>query len=45
MTLGITTFSITILSIMGLLATLGINDIQHNNTAMKLSAAFNFLLC
>jgi hypothetical protein len=37
MTVSIKTFSITALSIMGLFATLCINDIYHNKTAIMLS--------
>jgi hypothetical protein len=33
------------LSIMGLFVRLSMNDIQQNNTAIKLSVAFNLLLC
>jgi hypothetical protein len=36
-TLSIKTFRITTLSVMGLFATLGINDIHHNKTAIMLS--------
>jgi uncharacterized membrane protein YjgN (DUF898 family) len=34
---GATTLAITTLSIMGLFATLSLNDTQHNNTAIMLS--------
>ncbi len=37
-TLSMMTFSIMALSIMGLFTTLGINDIEHNNTAIMMSA-------
>jgi len=35
----------TTLSIMGLLATLSMNDIQHNITTAMLSVVFRLLLC
>jgi hypothetical protein len=43
---GATTFSITTLSLMGLFATLSINDIQHNAfSVIMLSAQISLMLC